>query len=108
MASATEIAAVQLQIPDEAVDLGFDNAAIGVLLDSGLSVSKTILAVLRGISAKVSSYEDVSESGSSRSIQFFERVRQLIDVWQAVADREDVVAGTSAKAGAVLHTSKRV
>lgn len=108
MANSSTIAAVQLQIPDEAVDLGFDNTAIGVLLDSGLTASKTILAVLRGISAKVSSYEDVSESGSSRSVQFFERVRQLIDVWQSVVDKEDVVAGTQAKAGARLHTSVRV
>jgi len=108
VANATDIAAVQLQVPDEAVDLGFDDTAIGVLLDSGLTQSKTILAVLRGISAKVSSYEDVSESGSSRSVQFFERVRQLIDVWQAVVDKEDIVAGTAAKAGAVVHTSVRV
>jgi hypothetical protein len=108
VATSSSIAAVQLQIPDEAVDLGFDSSAIGVLLDSGLTQSKTILAVLRGISAKVSSYEDVSESGSSRSVQFFERVRQLIDVWQSVVDKEDIVAGTSAKAGAVIHTSVRV
>jgi hypothetical protein len=108
VASSSNIAAVQLQIPDEAVSLGFDDNAISVLLDSGLTQSKTILAVLRGISAKVSSYEDVSESGSSRSVQFFERVRQLIDVWQSVVDKEDVVAGTSAKAGARIHTSVRV
>ena len=108
MASSTVISAVKLQIPDEAEELGFDDTAIGVLLDSGLTQSKTILAVLRGISAKVSSYEDVSESGSSRSVQFFERVRQLLDVWQSVSDKEDVSSGTNVKPSARVYTANRV
>lgn len=108
MASQTAIAAVQLQIPDEAEELGFDDDAIGVLLDSGLTQSKTILAVLRGISAKISSYEDISESGSSRTVQFFERVKQLIDLWQITVDKEDTASGVVIKAGAKIYTAKRV
>lgn len=107
MAAAALITAVKLQVPDEAEELGFDDAAIGALLDSGLSQNKTILAVLRGISAKASSYEDVSEAGSSRTSQFFANIKSLLDAWQLVVDKEDLVAGTT-KPGARIYTSTRV
>lgn len=108
MASSAEIAAVTLQVPDEAESLGFDAPAISDLLDSGLSQTKTILAVLNGMAAKSASIEDVSESGSSRSSKFFDNLKMLIDYWQGRADKEDVVAGTAAKANARVYTAVRV
>lgn len=108
MAAQAAIDAVKLQVPDEAEELGFDSTAIGVLLDSGLSQSRTILAVLRGISAKASSFEDVSESGSSRTSRFFDNIKQLIDVWQAAVDKEDLESGVKAKESARIYTSVRV
>lgn len=108
MANATAINAVKVQIPDEAEELGFDDTAIGALLDSGLSQSRTILAVLRGISAKASSYEDVSEAGSSRTNRFFDNVKQLIDVWTATVKDEDLATGVVAKESARIYTAVRV
>lgn len=108
MADQSAIDAVKLQIPDEAASLGFDDTAIGALLDGGLSSAKTILTVLRGMMAKAASLEDVSEAGSSRSTRFFDNLRQLIDVWQNVADKEDKTAGTNAKEGLRFYTITRV
>jgi hypothetical protein len=108
MADESAIKAVKLQIPDEAESLGFDDAAIGNFLDSGLSSTKTILMVLRGMSAKASSFEDVSESGSSRSSRFFDNLRQLIELWQGLSDKEDIAARTNAKEGLRLYTITRV
>jgi hypothetical protein len=108
VADAAVVTAVQLQIPDEAEELGYTSEAIGSLLDSGLSQSRTILAVLRGISAKASSFEDISESGSSRTSRFFENLRQLIDVWTATVEREDLAVGIKAKEAARIWTSVRV
>ena len=45
MAAQAAIDAVKLQVPDEAEELGFDDTDIGILIDSGLSQSRTILAV---------------------------------------------------------------
>jgi hypothetical protein len=108
MAAQAAIAAVQLQVPDEAEELGFDDTAIGALLDSGLSQSRTILAVLRGISAKASSFEDISEAGSSRTSRFFDNVKALIDVWTATVKDEDLATGTVAKESARIYTAVRV
>lgn len=108
MADAAQVAAVMLQVPDEADTMGFNAEAIGNLLDSGLTQTKTILAVLQGMAAKVVSLEDVSESGSSRTTKFFENLKQLIDYWQSRADKEDISAGTHAKESARVHTSVRV
>lgn len=108
MADATAITAVRLQIPEEAEELGFNDEAISALLDSGLSQSRTILAVLRGISAKAASFEDVSESGSSRTSRFFDNIKSLIDVWTQTVKDEDLAAGTVFKESARIYTSVRV
>lgn len=109
MADQAVVTAVKLQVPDEAADLGFDDAAIGALLDSGLSQSKAILAVLRGISAKASSMAtSISENSSSRSVDFFNNLKQLIDVWTQAVKDEDLATGTIAKEGAKIYTSVRV
>lgn len=108
MASEAAITAVKLQLPDEAEELGYNDAAISNLLDSGLSQSRTILAILRGISAKASSFEDISESGSSRTSRFFDNIKQLIDVWTQAVKDEDLAAGTVAKESAKIYTSVRV
>lgn len=109
MADAATINAVKLQIPDEATDLGFDDTAIGVLLDSGLSQSKTILAVLRGMSSKAAPMaSSISENSSSRSVDFFNNLKQLIDMWAQVVKDEEFAAGETAKGHAKLHTIERV
>lgn len=109
MADAATITAVKLQVPDEATDFGFDDVAIGALLDSGLSQSKTILAVLRGISAKASSMAtSISENSSSRSVDFFNNIKQLIDVWTQVVKDEELATGVVAKESARIHTAVRV
>lgn len=109
MAEAAQITAVKLQIPDEAADLGFDDTAIAALLDSGLSQSRTILAVLRGLSAKATSVAtSITENNSSRSVDFFNNLRQLVAVWEQAVKDEDLAAGTVAKANARVYTAVRV
>jgi len=108
MATEAAIKAVQLQIPDESEELGFDDAAISALLDSGLSQSRTILAILSGISAKASSFEDISEAGSSRTSRFFDNVKALIDFWNQKVKDEDLATGTVAKESARIYTAVRV
>lgn len=89
MATATEIAAVQLQLPDEAESMGVDETIIGTFLDSGLSQTKTILASWRAIAAKAATTTDVNESGSSRTMPIFDRAKQMVDFWQLRSDTED-------------------
>ena len=109
MADAAVVTAVKLQIPVEASDLGFDDVAIAALLDSGLTQSKAILAVLRGMSAKaVGMASSISENSSSRTVDFFNNLSRLIDVWTQVVREEDVAAGTNVKEGARIYTINRV
>lgn len=109
MADAAVITAVKAQIPDEAADLGFDDSVITALLDSGLSQSKTILAVLRGMSAKsVGMASSITENSSSRTVDFFNNLARLIEVWTQTVKDEDVAAGTNVKEGARIYTAVRV
>lgn len=108
MATQAEIDAVKIQLPDEAADLGLTDAIIGTQFDS-VGQTKTILYGLRAIAAKIASIEDVSESGSSRTVQFHNRVMSMITDWQARADAEDAAAGNlPPKMHAKLHTGVRV
>ena len=109
MADTAVITAVKLQIPSEAASFGFDDAAIGALIDSGLTQSKSILAVLRGMSAKATSMpSSITENTSSRSVDFFNNLARLIDIWTDVVKQEDISAGTNAKEGARIYTINRV
>ncbi|AZS12561.1 hypothetical protein HWB99_gp025 [Mycobacterium phage DrLupo] len=89
MAEQSAIDAVKLQLADEANDLGITDVVIGGWLDSGLTETKTILAGWRAIAAKSAATEDVSESGSSRTIRLHERAIEMIRDWQSRADAED-------------------
>lgn len=89
MADQSAIDAVKLQLADEATDLGFTDTIIGNLLDSGLTATKAILAGWQSIAAKSAATEDVSESGSSRTLRLHERAVEMIRTWQAKADLED-------------------
>ena len=107
MADPTAIAAVRVQLPDEAVALGITDEIIGAKLDSGLSETKTILFALRGVAAKVASTVDVSESGSSRTIRLHERVMEMIRDWQARADAEDAAETVDPETGRPRFRSHR-
>lgn len=109
MADQAAIDSVKIQLADEAEDLGIDEIVIESWLDSGLSETKSILAGWRAIAAKTVGTEDVSESGSSRTIRLHERAIELIRDWQGRADAEDQLSGNlPAKAHAKLYTSSRV
>lgn len=97
MADSAAITNVQLQVADEAESLGFDDTVISTMLDSGLSETKTILAIWRGIAAKSAAVEDVAESGSSRTTKLFERASQMVTLWQLRDDAESAQAGTLQK-----------
>lgn len=109
MADQAAIDSVKIHLADEAVDLGITDIIIGGWLDSGLTQTKSVLAGWRAIAAKTVGTEDVSESGSSRTIRLHERAIELIRDWQARADAEDQQLGTlPAKQGAKLYTAVRV
>jgi hypothetical protein len=112
MASPEEIALVKTQIPEESDAYGFDDEAIGAMLDAGLSTTEVILAVWSGISAKTSSMVDVSESGSSRSLsQISSNARAMADWWKLKKEAEDAAAAgpDKAKTGRIaFHTATRV
>lgn len=109
MAEQAAIDSVKIHLADEAVDLGITDEVIGGWIDSGLTQTKAVLSGWRAIAAKTVGTEDVSESGSSRTIRLHERAIELIRDWQARADAEDQQSGTlPAKQFARLHTSVRV
>lgn len=95
MASQAAIDAVRIQLPEESKTLGITDVLISSQLDS-LSQTKTILFFLRAIAAKVASLESISESGSSRTTMFHQNLMSMITDWQARADQEDAMAGTTA------------
>jgi catalase (peroxidase I) len=79
------------------------------MLDSGLTQSKAILAVLRGMSAKaVGMASSISENSSSRTVDFFNNLARLIELWTQTVKDEDIQAGTNVKEGARIYTSVRV
>ena len=109
MATTAAIAAVKIQLPDEAVALGLTDEIIGAQLDSGLSYIKTVLFALRAIAAKIAPIEDVVESGSSRTLNFHSRIMAMITDWQARADAEDAQLGAlPPKMPVRIHTAVRV
>lgn len=109
MADQAAIDSVKIQLADEAETLGIDEIVIESWLDSGLTQTKAILAGWRAIAAKTVGTEDVSESGSSRTIRLHERAVELIRDWQARADAEDQLSGTlPAKQHGSSLTAKRV
>lgn len=109
MATQAAIDSVKIQLADEADDLGIDDIVVESWLDSGLTQTKAILAGWRAIAAKTVGTEDVSESGSSRTIRLHERAVELVRDWQARADAEDQLSGTlPAKAHGASRTSSRV
>lgn len=94
MATQAAIDSVKIQLADEAEELGIDEIVIESWLDSGLSETKSILAGWRAIAAKTVGTEDVSESGSSRTIRLHERAVEMVRDWQARSDAEDQQTGT--------------
>ena len=108
MATQAQIDAVRIQLPDESVDLGLTYTIIGSEIDS-VGQTKAILFGLRAIAAKIASVEDISESGSSRTVQFHNRIMAMIADWQARSDAEDAATGNlPPKLNAKVYTGVRV
>ena len=110
MASQGDIDAVKVQVIDEADSFGITDSVITAWLDSGLSVTKSILATWRAIAAKTAMVEDVSESGSSRNSRIHDNARAMVEIWQARADAEDKATLTDdlGRKRWASHTATRV
>ncbi len=92
MADQAKIDAVKVQLPDEAAELGIDDAAIAAMLDppNSLTVTHAILSSYRAIAAKTMMLTDVSESGSTRNMSILNsNARLMVTYWQGIADKED-------------------
>ena len=92
MADQAAIDSVKLQLPDGLDTYGITDTIISTQIDS-TTQTKTILFCLKAISAKIASIEDVSESGSSRTSRFHDRVMAMITNWQHLSDLEDEQLG---------------
>lgn len=109
MADPGFVAAVKIQLPDEAAKLGIDDAAITALLDRPLSVTHAILEAYRAIAAKTMMMTDVSESGSTRNMSVLNaNARAMITYWQGIADKEDASLEVEIKPRFKSHRATRV
>lgn len=107
MADAAAIAEVRANIPDDAGD-DWNDTAIGLLLDSGLSVTKVTLSFWAGRVAKYSTLVDVSESGSSRQLSNkFNQAKTVYDMWLDRSKLEDNPPVVT-RSRIAFHTLKRV
>lgn len=109
MAEQEAIDSVKLQLPDNIADFDLNDTSIGLLLDSGLSQTYTLLNAWRVIAAKTSMMTDISESGSSRNLSVLAiNARQQVVYWQQMADREDNADGKEQIRRFASHTAKRI
>lgn len=107
MASQAAIDSVRLALPDQASEVNLTDDIIGAQIDAD-GQTKAILFCLRAIAAKIAAIEDVSESGSTRTSRFHERLMAMIADWQSRADAEDAQAGKlPVKLNATIRTAKR-
>jgi hypothetical protein len=91
MAQQADIDSVKVQLPDADIltEFGLDDITLGAILDSGASISQTILAGWRSIAAKTATMTDVSESGSSRNLSTLNaNAREMCTLWQTQVDKE--------------------
>lgn len=108
MASQAAIDAVKIQLPEIPEAYGISDSVIGSQLDQS-NQTKSILFCLRAIAAKVAPIEDVSEAGSTRTMQFHARLMAMIADWQARSDAEDAKIGNlPPKLNAKTYTMVRV
>lgn len=108
MADQAAIDAVKVLLPANPADYSLTDTIIGAQLDAGTQ-TKTVLFGLRAIAAKIASIEDVSESGSSRTHRFHERLMAMIADYQARADAEDKESGVlPAREHGASHRAVRV
>jgi hypothetical protein len=108
MADPAAIAAVKLLLPADPETYDLTDDILGAQLDA-TTQTKTVLFGLRAIAAKIASIEDVSESGSSRTHRFHDRLMAMIADYQARADAEDKDAGLlPAREHGASHRAVRV
>lgn len=108
MATEETLAAVKINIPDDADADGWDDAYIGTLLDAGLSITKTTLAFWAARVGKYANLVDISEAGSSRSLsQLFNQAQAMHQIWLDKSKLEDNPVPET-RSRAAFHTLKRV
>jgi hypothetical protein len=108
MADQAAVTRVLLQLPDESPTMGFGADTVAALLDAPTTETKVILAGWRAVAAKAAAMGDVNESSSSRTNPLFDRAAQMIPIWQARADSEDMAAGTNVRQRGASRTAVRV
>lgn len=90
MASAADIIIVKDNLPPEALASGWDDAKIELLLDSGLTTSRTIRHWWSFRAGSTAAFVSVSESGSSRDLSaIHKQALDMLKYWDGViADEE--------------------
>lgn len=90
MASEADIMIVRDNIPSEALEEGWDDVKIGVLLDSPMTTSRVIRHWWNYRASSTASFVNVSESGSSRSLSDIHRqALEMLKYWDArIAEEE--------------------
>ena len=108
MAEESVITEVKNNLADDAEADGWNDALIGGMLDSGMSVIKITLAFWNSRVAKLSGIVDVSESGSSRQLSnLFNQAKSVRDMWLDASKLEDNPPVTT-RSNIRFHKLKRV
>lgn len=100
MAEVAAIQAVRQSLgPDSASDAGFDDAAIGALLDSGTTAARIASSWWRLRVAATSAFVSISESGSTRNLaEIHKNALAMLEYWdKQVTKEEDAANGITPK-----------
>lgn len=110
MASEADIQLVKDGLSPEAEQIGWNSTKIGLHLDAGNSPTRTIRDFWAFRVAQTSDFVDISESGSSRTMEsIWEHAKKMLDYWDGRVTKEDDEAGTVNPRGRIVfHTAVRV
>lgn len=87
---ATTLAEVKDNLPNFAVNEGWDDAKIQAMIDAQTSLGRIMLTYWQGKAAATSEYVSVSESGSTRSLSdVYNNAVEMMKYWRDVVAKEE-------------------
>lgn len=90
MASPADIIIVKDNLPPEAFANGWDDEKIELLLDSGLTTSRTVRHWWVSRASATAAFVSVSESGSSRDLSaIHKQALEMLKYWDGIIAEEE-------------------
>lgn len=110
MADAADVQAVRDELPPEAAALGWTQEKIEQVLDEPNSVVRTIRRFWSYRVAQTNEFVNISESGSSRSMEaVFNHALAMLQYWDGRVKEEDEGQGTlNPRQRIAFHSATRV